>query len=340
MTITREGERIVSNPPANVETCCGGNDATTNGGARPTRMPEIAASVVVETAVKLLESATLIEGSQEWYRARRRAGLTPFVAKPVSEILPAGMVTGEPPLPVTFSTPIRNMLYHVWPHRNGLWRPSIMSILRRAELFNGKWIVGIVTDGNCENYNEVIKAFDGRIDKVILKENKGLREIHTLEDMLAEVASDNEQEVTFYSHSKGMTHQVEHTSHLWSDVMRETLLDYWPVVASVLETKAIAGSFKKIGHGFAESASDWHYSGSFFWFRNRDLFRRDWRMHDQIWFGVETWPSLMFRIHESGTVFYDGRVGEMNLYESEYWRTNVTPFLNSWKERNAAFRTK
>ena len=54
--------------------------------------------------------------------------------------------------------------------------------------------------------------------------------------------------------------------------------DYWPLVEKHLSTKPITGAFKKLGPGWsAEMAkSDWHYSGSWFWFRNSELFARDW----------------------------------------------------------------
>jgi hypothetical protein len=48
-----------------------------------------------------------------------------------------------------------------------------------------------------------------------------------------------------------------------------------------------------------------HYSGTFFWFRNADVFARNWRTVPPIWGGVEAWPGILFTPGECGTIFWE-----------------------------------
>lgn len=254
------------------------------------------------------------------------------------DVQPVGMATGQDVSHVDFHSPIRNMLYHVMPDKKGVWRKTASSLASRLGLFNGKRVVGVVCDENTEDPQEVVEMFGGKLDKVIVKKNSSLREMATFLDMLEEVKSEDDQEITFFSHSKGVRHDVNDgvTVHDWAQVMYETLLDYIDRVETLLSDYAMAGSFKKVGRGFAASVSDWHYSGSFYWFRNKDLFSRPWNLVDYEWFGVETYPSIMFRCHETATVFYDGRVPELNCYKKDYWDNKVKPALEEWRKVNRA----
>lgn len=240
---------------------------------------------------------------------------------------------------VKFFSPVKNLIFHVWPNKRGLWRMSISDIMSRIDMFNGKVCVGIAIDSDAEDPEEVVKAFDGRIDEVFVSENKGDGEMHSFPKLLQSVESVDDQHVTFYCHSKATQYDVRSElsvcGQLWGDVMRETCLDYWDIVESTLETKAMAGSFKKVGFSFPGIPSDWHYSGTHYWFRNKDVAIRKKQMSETEWHGTEIWPSVFFRVHQAGTIFYDGTSPELNLYSSAYWRNKVSPALDSWRNRNS-----
>ena len=109
-------------------------------------------------------------------------------------------------------------------------------------------------------------------------------------------------DVTLFAHAKGVTRHQASTSGKWVEAFEELYLDYWPAVADLLRNFPVVGAFKKMGAGWPpeESLSDWHYSGSWFWFRNSDLFSRDWSRIDPFWCGIESFPSLHFAPHEAG----------------------------------------
>ena len=227
---------------------------------------------------------------------------------------------------------VRNLICHVWPAlRNDSWRDTVSRIIDNIDLFNGRRIIGIVTDEATHAASVVKDAFFGYdVEFIELTNNPALREVVTLIPMLEAVESKAENEATFWCHVKGVTRGEETQCHRWRDVMFDSCLD-WDAVAAELSHHPAVGTFKKVGRGFTSSdnfsTSDWHYSGSFWWFRNAELFRRHWRKVDQIPYGVEPYPSLHFSVREAGALTAEGSVPEMNLYRKQYWDAAVDPLL-------------
>jgi hypothetical protein len=82
-------------------------------------------------------------------------------------------------------------------------------------------------------------------------------------------------------------------------------LDHWEDVAELLERNPIVGAFKKLGPCFRRRA-DWHYTGTFYWCRNADVFSRNWRKVRARYGGTELWPGQTFKAAEAGCLFYEG----------------------------------
>ena len=108
------------------------------------------------------------------------------------------------------------------------------------------------------------------------------------------------------------------TMRLWADILYRTNLDHWPLVERSLTEKPIAGSLrcnfpfrKSLRHvtGAAREFAKqfwipWVYLGSFYWARNEDFFRRNWRIVPQQFTGVEIWPSKNYSFKESACLFF------------------------------------
>lgn len=230
---------------------------------------------------------------------------------------------------------VRHLAYHVYPAKgNGVWQRNVEQVLNRIDLFNGRRIVAIATGPNLDAPESVQEAFGGKVDEfIVLPNDKRLREVVTFLPLLERVASLAPNECTFYAHAKGATHPVNDgvTVHRWTDLMYETLLDHWPFVEDLLLQYPLAGSFKKVGRGFVSSASTWHYSGTFYWLRNSEVFSRDWRRVDQHWWGTESWPGIHFSPAEAGCVFVQGTVPSLDLYNHEFFHAGVLPAYEQWK---------
>jgi len=99
--------------------------------------------------------------------------------------------------PLPFSAmPRRNLIYHVWPVRDSLWRWNIEQLLERIDIFNGRRIIGIVHDSQSELPEEVMKCFEGHGCEFVVRSNNPLGEVNTFPKMLARLASEDPNEIT------------------------------------------------------------------------------------------------------------------------------------------------
>lgn len=245
---------------------------------------------------------------------------------------------GEPLAgPSALVTPtVRNLLFHVWPSAP-MWRWNVDQLLRRIGLFNGRRIVAVVTDHATASPKEVEAAFKGNVDDMIVVPNDpAKREVATFLPLWNSVKSLHPAHVTFYCHGKGVSPMRKDSGSVkkWVDMLHSSNLDDWPRVEAVLKTHPVAGSFKKVGRGWGahESDSTWHYSGSFYWFRNKDVFSKpDWQRIDQFWIGIEPWPSLHFTEAQAGCLFHQDKVPTLNMYDDSYVNNVVVPAFERWK---------
>lgn len=238
---------------------------------------------------------------------------------------------------------VRHLLYHVYPRRGPVWRRNLLWLRERMGLFNGRRLVAVVTDGTTDPAAHVRDALDGTGCEIYeLPNDPGRREGATFLTLFEGlVGLDGPEHCTLYAHAKGTTRPASSTAERWAEALAEVCLDYWPLVGRALARHPVAGAFKRPGRGWhpRESRSEWHYSGSWFWFRNRDLFSKpDWRRIDSFWGAIESYPSLHFRADEAACLFHEVRVKGAALYDHGYWDREVAPDLERFRLANAAHR--
>lgn len=216
-----------------------------------------------------------------------------------------------------FTAPIRHLLFHMMPLADGqewCWKKHVRQICEGIKQFNGQKIITIATPGPRDTIryscpDDVVKEFDKYgsfdINFLILQNKRTLREVVSFVPMLTKVQSTDPQQAVFYGHCKGITHPADSMCHVWSDAMYETVYNNWPQVQIALERYGIAGSFKSYGQFNTRGNHRWHYSGTFFWFRSASVFVRNWSKVDGSFYGVESWPGLLFRPHEAACLFWD-----------------------------------
>lgn len=249
-----------------------------------------------------------------------------------------GAVRGPSVEPIDTSDLIRNLQMHIWPTANGAWRWNCDEVMRRSSLFNGRRIVAIaVDDASCsaDEVKEYLKGFTD--DFIVVTNNPQLREVESWLPLLERQHSLDSREVTFSCHSKISRHDVslvnEHsTLYRWTSAMYETCLDHWEFVREQLAIKAMTGSFKRYGMFGTPRNHRWHYSGTFYWFRNRDVFQRDWKTVDQRFFGTEAYPGLLFHPDDTGCLFADNA---KDLYKLDYWDSEIQPALERWRNERS-----
>ena len=231
----------------------------------------------------------------------------------------------------------RNFNMHLWPVKgNGAWRWNCDQIMKRADLFNGRRVVAIVTGPNTDHPDEVIEYLKNFTDEfIVLPNNTKIGEVATWIPRLERMESFDPNTVTFCCHGKCARHNfgieaAGHTIYDWTRTMYEECLDNWPKVRKQLQTKAMTGCFKRYGQFATKGNHRWHYSGTFYWFRNRDVFKRNWRHVDRQYYGTESWPGHMFKPEETGCLLLDGA---QDLYLKHYWDSVVIPAIEKNKRR-------
>lgn len=230
------------------------------------------------------------------------------------------------PRPAAFTRePNRHLIYHIWPHmRSTNWAWNIQQLLRRIELFDGVRSIGVVTDPETASLADVQAEFgDTRIDHWFETPNQHLigEPGQVMSDdgasallgeglsflPLLQTLPRGENDVTFYGHAKGSRYSDGHIVLRWADMLYRTNLDHWSKVYEALISFPMCGSFKRYEDFDLKRNWHWHYSGTFFWFRNADVFAsRDWpRLHPAMYGQVEAWPAGMFQSTETACLFGD-----------------------------------
>jgi hypothetical protein len=251
----------------------------------------------------------------------------------------------------------RHLLFHLLPVRGG-WRGHVTRLRPWLGLFDGLKVVAVITDGpreytggspppdgarvplDLDPPEEVEAAFAGTgVEYVRVPNDPNLREVASHAALFGRLAGAyGPGDVALWAHAKGATRHPDHPAARWTAVLYEAMFGHWAAVERVLRDRPLAGCFKKYGRCWRpeDTRSDWHYSGSWFWFRCADLFGRDWRRIDPFWSGIEPYPSQHFRPDEAGVVFFEGRAPHMNLYSAWYWDRHVRPAWAAWRAARQA----
>jgi hypothetical protein len=235
---------------------------------------------------------------------------------------------------------IRHLTYHVYP-RGEIWRWNIAQLKERLSLFNGRRLVGVACDGHSDPLEAVQEALGDPSIEVFHIANDGHRREMTTHPWLLERMSDlvSPMDATFYGHAKGIgSSLIADGVRTWADAMYVSCLDYWPAVRAALVDHAAVGILRRRTRHPPGVPVAWHYSGSFRWLRNADLYRRDWRRIDQEWQGPETYPGLHIGYEESACLWGEHASG-MHGYSLAEWTAGWRgPAFGQWQAQHVVDR--
>lgn len=246
-----------------------------------------------------------------------------------TERCPLGIwTTSFPPLRRVIKSPVRNLLFHIYPTADKLelWHKHANTLKKHLHLFNGRRIAGIALDDKTLSAEQTKDIFAGVFDEWIEKKNVPTRrEGVTFLDML-KMLSSSDDDITFYCHGKGSRHPDTQLSiQFWTDSMYSLLLGHYQVVENMLHDFPVLGSFKRYNQFRLEKHNSWHYSGTFFWFKNKEALSKPNTFSIQSFFAaVEAWPGNVFKSYEAGCVFSD--TGP-DLYSQSSWELDFLPLL-------------
>jgi hypothetical protein len=191
----------------------------------------------------------------------------------------------------------------------------VKKLSRYLNHFNGRMIVTIAEGDNCVPKEDVISEFPSRFDIEFLfaQNDKSVGETPHFIKMAKMVESQNEDEITFYAHAKGVSYPNPSSAiRIWCDKM------YYHNLADMGFTEHIfslgydsMGCFRRISRRLGKDRGKiWHFSGTFFWFRHSAVFKNEWKdaiRNDCRW-GVEGFLGKMMPMEKSFCVYGAGVV--------------------------------
>lgn len=235
----------------------------------------------------------------------RASSIAPLHADGIAPVSRA--ITGEWP---------RHLIYHLYPVRASVWRENIEELKRRIAVFTGRRIVSVVFDETTEPRDVVLRELaELEADVRCLDNNRLLGEGVTLQPALEELVT--LPGITFYAHAKGVTHRDSSVVFgLWAKRMY-TLMDRLDEVSQRLMFCGFCGLIRATGQPVGEGPHQWHYPGSFYWFRNDVVAQRGFSVDHQNRFLAEKFPSYIVRFTESAALYSE--LLQDNPYVRETW---------------------
>lgn len=254
-------------------------------------------------------------------------------AKAADTFCPAGKWHKQTEFYRPLVNPTRNLIWHIWPRlgKEWNWHRHIEKIKAAAQHFNGRIAIGINHGDNLAKVDDVKRLLDGVpvTDWVTAKAEPELGETTTFVDLLRCVETDDPNTVTFRGHCKGVSHRKTGIEQPWSDMMWATCMDL-PSVDEALSSHIMAGPLKCQEPLVSHQRYRWFYAGTFFWFRNREIFQRDWSEFEQTRWYPEAWPGVLCRNEEAACLCHDFTDG--SVLRENYWNMVVAPSFEQWKK--------
>jgi len=198
----------------------------------------------------------------------------------------------------------RNLIYSCGAfQKSNEWKRNIEQINGYADIFNGRRIVIIMTGEGIVDPATVEAAFTFEAEFIRCTNVPELREVVGFTEALARLKSEREDEITFFAHTKGVTHDdpvVLDAVRVWRDKMYELCLHNMELIEAVLSQFACAGSFQICEPRIPLPLdSMWHYSGTFWWVNHAKLFSKEWYNVHPSSHGVEAYLGRLFEINET-----------------------------------------
>lgn len=237
---------------------------------------------------------------------------------------------------------IRHLTYHILPTGNA-WRWNCDQLRARLSLFNGRRIISIAVDAAAESAQAVKDEFAGLdVEFREVPNDRTRKEMASFPGLVeAMSAYRSAEDVTFYGHAKGVTSETwAPGSRRWTTAMYSALLDHWPAVARELRSACVVGIYRRFRCGVPESNVKWHFSGTFRWTRNADLYSRNWRTMDEGWCGSESYPAVQFAPEETACLHSEFASGGLGLYLEETWRAWAQAAQDAWEREHAIDRMR
>jgi hypothetical protein len=187
--------------------------------------------------------------------------------------------------------------------------------------FNGQKIVKIAIDDTSVNNEHLVSLFPG-FEVEIVKNHPEHRESEYFIDSIKQIQ--NKDSLTFYAHNKGGTTDDYHddTIKYWLSSMYFFNLEdeFLKTIEICLNLdKTFSGILRKDINCSPWVCTDWHYSGTFFWFNTQKIFNTpNWDVINKGRYSIEEYPGKIASLDESYSTFINAPEN-YNSYSIHFW---------------------
>jgi hypothetical protein len=201
----------------------------------------------------------------------------------------------------------KNLIYFIWWNdANGMLRYNLELLERYIDVFDGQKIIKIA-DAKPQDIPTFLKG------STLVKNDPVYNEAVHFTNSLKQLKQDGSQ--TFYAHAKGVSRHPNQALKYWIKALYKHNLEEPPVLGD----KMFSGCFGKLKQFSTQVPYPWHYSGSFYWFKN-EILKRPIPPVKSRWF-TECFPAMMGNVNEAEFRYYVSNY-PYNIYSDNFWRRN------------------
>lgn len=215
--------------------------------------------------------------------------------------------------------PRANLLFHLAPIPSPMLDYHIHELGKQIPKFNNKVVVSISQDAHMLDPDAVKTRVcrsvlrnggDPGVVEFVPVDNRLQSEADAFFDcLLPRVASDSDNEFTFFGHTKGVSRGRNLSVRLWVEWNNHFLLGNLKAIHALLRNHACAGAFRlrngcDVNDRGKEIPVKWFYAGAFFWLNNARVFNDErWKVRGHGRWSVESWLGRFIPFDEACCVF-------------------------------------
>jgi len=216
----------------------------------------------------------------------------------------------------------RHLLYSIYPRKdNPEWILNILELKLYAQVFDECVFLLREDDTTVDDIDfiyKVLEPFGDDFSCFSIKNDKTLGETHGFIGALGEILHHNPNDITFYAHTKGVTHKPGprlDAIRQWRQQMYAANLHNMMRTELALSTYVSTGAFRMIGGWPQFPNSSWCYAGNFWWVNNAKLLEKNWDTIGNDNYAVEGYLGRIIPYEESHCSYEDNC--KRDLYKAE-----------------------
>lgn len=224
---------------------------------------------------------------------------------------------------------VKHIMYYMWNNNSDIIGYHLDKLLRTIDIFNGERIATVV-DGDANLLHKLDSMGFKTIIRGTNQSGEYPAESYYFHQMLSKLPKDG---LTFYGHAKGVSYATKEFNEgpvkLWCENLYNSCLFGYNDHLSILEQNIFSGSMLRTNRKTLV------YPGTFFWFKNKDVFDLNWQLLDNSYGGVEYWPGKITNNQYMGAADSTGKDNDfLDLYSLDFWTTKVKPTKKSCECKN------